>query len=257
MREYSGAHALVEAPRHAEVLVDRVERIPVVRVPVVAVHQVRADERSDGAQLAHAPHELAAGEVHVVHGQHRDELQPIGAVPAELVNPVVVGLAQRERQQRIEVVPGDQPQTRSSDRARRCRRLPSPCPSPAPRGRSRARPRSRDGRCRRCASPTSGCVLCVSPRRTRFRYCWRSMSDVGCPSIDRETRWPALRPAVGSHLHGHAVPELRIEIPVEEIGRLHDVHVGVHEPETIFHASPPEDGHDRAGTIAPPAPTGQ
>jgi len=31
------------------------------------------------------------------------------------------------------------------------------------------------------------------------------------------------------------VPELRIEIPLEEIGRFHDVHVGIDEPETVFH----------------------
>jgi hypothetical protein len=29
--------------------------------------------------------------------------------------------------------------------------------------------------------------------------------------------------------------ELRVEIPLEQIGRLHDVHVGIDEPETILH----------------------
>src|SRR5207253_5040517 len=41
--------------------------------------------------------------------------------------------------------------------------------------------------------------------------------------------------AVRSHRHADAVFELRIQIPLEEIGRLHDVHVGVDESETVFH----------------------
>jgi len=53
------------------------------------VHQIRPDERADGAQVAHAPDQLAAGQVHVVDGQHRDPFQAIGAVAGELVDPVV------------------------------------------------------------------------------------------------------------------------------------------------------------------------
>jgi hypothetical protein len=81
-------------------------------VPVAVVHEVRADEGADGPQLLHAPHELAAGQVNVVHGQHRHELQAVGTVAAELVDPVVVRLAEGQRELRVEIVAGDEGQPR-------------------------------------------------------------------------------------------------------------------------------------------------
>ena len=77
-------------------------------MPVAAVHEIRPHERADGAELAHAAHELAAGQVHVVHGQHRHELQTLRAVFTELVDPVIVGLAKGHRESGIEVVAGDE-----------------------------------------------------------------------------------------------------------------------------------------------------
>src|SRR5438876_7713611 len=56
-----GAGALVEPPGHVELLVEGVEGIPVVRMPVVAVHEIGADEGPDSAELPNAPHELTAG----------------------------------------------------------------------------------------------------------------------------------------------------------------------------------------------------
>src|SRR6185295_16714823 len=52
---------------------------------------------------------------------------------------------------------------------------------------------------------------------------------------DRLRRGATLRLAVGADRAEHAVTELRIEVALEEVGRLHDVHVRVHEPESIFH----------------------
>ena len=77
----------------------------------MAVHQIRPDERAHGPELTHAPHELAAGQVHVVHRQHRDPLQLVRAVGAELVDPVVVRLADGQRELRIHVVAAEQGET--------------------------------------------------------------------------------------------------------------------------------------------------
>ena len=42
-------------------------------------------------------------------------------------------------------------------------------------------------------------------------------------------------PAVGVDGKLHPAPEPRIEVPLEQIWRLHDVHVAVDEPEPVFH----------------------
>src|SRR6185436_2472562 len=46
---------------------------------------------------------------------------------------------------------------------------------------------------------------------------------------------PALRPPVGPHRQQYALAEARVEIALEEIGRLHDVHIGIDEPQVVFH----------------------
>jgi hypothetical protein len=49
----------------------------------------------------------------------------------------------------------------------------------------------------------------------------------------------ALGTAVGADRDLHPVPERRVQIPLEQIGRLHDVHVGVDEPQAVFHDTLP------------------
>src|SRR2546426_10650133 len=56
-----GAGALVEPPGHVELLVEGVEGVPVVRMPVVGVAEVGAGEGPDGAEGPEGPHALAAG----------------------------------------------------------------------------------------------------------------------------------------------------------------------------------------------------
>jgi len=46
---------------------------------------------------------------------------------------------------------------------------------------------------------------------------------------------PPPRPAVGAHLQVHAVLEPCVQIAVEEVHRLHDVHVAVDEPKAVLH----------------------
>src|SRR5262249_35157397 len=85
--------ALVEAPRHVEILVRAVEGIPVVGMPEATVHEIGADEGTDGTQLTHAAHQLATGEMHIVNRPHGNPRTPLRAVARELVHPVVISLA--------------------------------------------------------------------------------------------------------------------------------------------------------------------
>jgi hypothetical protein len=47
----------------------------------------------------------------------------------------------------------------------------------------------------------------------------------------------ALGPPVGPDRQDHPVAKLRIQVPLEEIGRLHDVHIGVDEAQVVFHGA--------------------
>jgi len=58
----------------------------------------------------------------------------------------------------------------------------------------------------------------------------------GHPVDDDQAGGPApRRAAVGAHRHADAVFELGVQIALEEVGRFHDVHVGVDEPEAVLH----------------------
>ena len=98
------AGALVEAHRHAEFLQQAVERVPVVRMPVAAVEVIRPHEGADRAVFVDAAQQFGAGQVDVVHRQHRRHLQLVRAVLDEIVDPVVIGAADRGRELRIHVV---------------------------------------------------------------------------------------------------------------------------------------------------------
>ena len=229
-----GAHALVESPGHVELLVRTVERVPVVRVPVVAVHQIRPNEGPDGAELPDAPHELPARQVDVVHGQHRDELQALGAVLAEVVDPVVVGLAEGQREQGIQVVARDEREAggRVEDRDvdplhiqphdLRLGVVVALDGEVQPAG--VGDPRSREGlsALRRARAAPLPVLLQVGVRG-------------GQPVDEDQAGRAATRAAVDSHRHADAVLERRVQIALEEVRRFHDVHVGVDEPEAIFH----------------------
>ena len=165
----------------------------------MAVDEIRPDERADRAQLAHAAHELAAGQVHVVHRQHRHELQPVGAVLAELVDPVVVGLAERERELGIQIVARDEAEARRGIEHRDVDAFHLHAHHLSfgvvvaldreiqPAGVGEPRARQRLGALRRAAAGS------------RFRYCCSSASAVGSPSMTIIPR-AAIRPAVGAHL---------------------------------------------------------
>ena len=230
------AHALVKAPGHVELFVHGVERVPVVRVPVVAVHEVRPEGRSDRAELPHAPDQLPAGQVHVVHGQHRDEFQPRRAVLAEVVDPVVVRLAEGQRELRIHPVAAHQGEAGGG-----------------------VEHRDVDPFHRHAHDLGLGVVVAldgeVEAARVEdaragqelraLRLLWADPLPVllqihvgrGLAVDDDEPRRAAIGAAVGADRHADAVLEPRVQIAVEQVRGFHDVHVGVDEPNPVLHGS--------------------
>ena len=231
-----GAHALVKPPRDAELFVDGVERIPVVRVPVAPVHEVRPDERPDGAEVPHAAHQLAAGQVDVVHGQHRHELQLVGAVLAELVDPVVVGLADRQRELGIHVVAAHERQPAGGIEDRDVHALHRHAHHL---GLGVVVALDREVEATGVEDPPSREQLGAlggpgaHPLAILLQIHVRGRLTVD----DDETGGSAVRAAVAAHGHADAMLELRVEEAVEEVRGVHDVHVGVDEPESILHGA--------------------
>src|SRR5262249_39114642 len=197
-----------------------------------AVDEVGTEERAHGAQFLHAAQELAASEVDVVWRQHRDELQLIGAVLTELVDPVVVRLAEGQREMRVHVVAGEEAQARGGeedgdvdalhghahdlrhgivlalDREIEASRV------------GQARARERLGAVRGARLAALAVLLQLGIHR-------------GGQAVDDDGA--ALGPPIGADGQLHSTPEPRIEVLLEQIRWLHDVHVAVDEPEPIFH----------------------
>ena len=98
------AGALVEAHRDVVFLQQRIERVPIGRMPVAAVDVIRPDERADRAVFVDAAQQFGAGQIDVVHRQHRRHFELVRAVLDELVDPVVIGAADRGRELRVHVV---------------------------------------------------------------------------------------------------------------------------------------------------------
>src|SRR5947207_1821096 len=81
------------------------KRIPVIRMPIAAVDVIRPHKGADRAVLLDAAVEFLTGEVDVVDRQHRRHLQLVRTVLHEIVQPVVVGPANRGRELRVHIVP--------------------------------------------------------------------------------------------------------------------------------------------------------
>ncbi len=226
------ARPLVEAPRDVELLVHAVERIPVVRVPVVAVDQVRPHERPDRAEVLDTAEQLGARQVDLVRGQHRHELELVRARLAELVDPVVVGLAEREGELGVHAVAGEKAQSRRRVEhrdvhafhlhARQLRlrvivALDREIETPRV---GQARARERLGAVRAAGLVPLAVLLQLGVHGRR-----QAVDHDGAP----------LGATVGAERQADAAPEGRIEIRREEVRRLHDVHVAIDEPEPVLH----------------------
>src|SRR5215475_5205960 len=84
-------------------------------MPVVTVQQVGANKRSDGAQFTNTPQQFLACQVDIMEWKHSSEFQLVGTVLAELVDPVVVGLAQGQGELWIHSVARDEAEATSRE----------------------------------------------------------------------------------------------------------------------------------------------
>src|SRR5262245_23725101 len=84
-------------------------------MPVVTVQQVGANKRSDGAQFTNTPQQFLACQVDIMEWKHGSEFQLGGTVLAELVDPVVVGLAQGQGDLWVHSVAGSETETAGSE----------------------------------------------------------------------------------------------------------------------------------------------
>src|SRR5262249_53705527 len=69
------------------------------------------------------------------------------------------------------------------------------------------------------------------------------------PVDDRQPGGAALRAAVGPDRHADAMLERRVQVPLEEIGWFHDVHVGVDESEAVLHDVLLQDDRDAGSPL--------
>src|SRR5262249_4066954 len=188
--------------------------------------------RADRAQLFHAADELARGQVYVVDRQHRHELQPLRAELAELVDPVVVGLAQAERELGIEVIAGNQGEAG--------RRGQHPDVDPlhthaAHLGLGVVRALDREVEAAGIGQTRAGQGLgAVRAARTAALPVLLHLGvHRGGQTVDDDRAPPGL--AVGPDHGGDAVFEPLVQVAVEQIDQLHDVHVAVNEAKPVFH----------------------
>jgi hypothetical protein len=172
--------------------------------------------------------------VHVVDRQHDHELEALRAVAAELRDPVVVGPAEGQRQLWIQVVARDQAEPGGRvehrdvdplDGHRHHLRL----------GVVVALDREVEpvGGLKPRAGQRLGAVGADSARAAALAVLLHLRVHGGGQPVDDDGA--ALGAPVRADRKNHPVAEPRVQVPLEEIGRLHDVHVRVDEPEIVFH----------------------
>ena len=246
-RRIVGAGALMEAQRHVEVLQQAVERVPVRRMPVAAVDVIGPHKGADRAVILDAAIKLLASEVNVVDRQHRRHLQLVRAVLHEIVQPIVVGAADRGRELRVHVV------ARHEGEADRREQHGDVDPL------------------HRHAHDLRHGVVAALDREHHIGVGALRDEAAAHPVVLRDVAVIAQRLAVeepsrpAAHAGGAAIRppqrggdarlEFRVEIFVEQIRRLHDVHVAIDKPVALFHpTSPPGAWRETAAiTVPPPA----
>ena len=225
------SRALVEAHRNVEFLQQRIERVPVGRMPVAAVEVIRPYEGADRAVVVDTAQQFGAGHIDVVHRQHRRHLELVRAVLDEFVDPVVIGAADRGRELRVHIVarqerqPGGREQYRDIDAFHRHAHDLRLGVVAALDGEHHVRVGAfRD------KGPTDAVVL-------------RNVAVIagrGAVEIPQRTAAHPGRTAIHSpYRRGHAMLEFGVEVFIEQIGRLHDVHIAIDKAITVFHSVAP------------------
>ena len=221
----------MKAQRHIQLLQQAVERVPIVGVPIATVDVIGPDKGADRAVFLDAAIELGAGKVDIVHRQHRRHFQLVRAVLAEIVQPVVVGAADRSRELRLHIV------ARHKGKADRREQHGDVDPF------------------HRHAHDLSLGIIATLDREHDILVAARADQRAADAVVLRddpviaqglavEIPGRAAAHAGGAALHppqgrGDARLEFGVEIFLEQLRRLHDVHVAIDKAVALFHPAPP------------------
>ena len=179
------------------------------------------DKSADGAELLDAAQKLLAGEVDVLHGEHGGHLELVGTMLAEFVEPVVVGAGNGVGELRVHAGPVHEAEAKGGKEDGDIDALglhgddlglgiEATLAGEVDSG-------VRAGEAQRVADPVVLHRLLLLARRLGID------EEVG------EAAKAAFREG------GDPVLEGRVQVPLEQVRRLHDVHVAVNESEPLFH----------------------
>src|ERR1700730_13856155 len=196
-------------------------------MPITAVDVIGPHKGADRAVFLDAAIELLAGEVDFVDRQHRRHLQLVRAVLHEIVQPVVIGPANRRGELRIHIVPRRERQTGGREQHRDVDSLHL---------------HAHDLGFGVVAALDREHHIGVGAARHERAARTVVLRDVAVIAGRRAVEEPQRPPAhpgwaavAAPHRGGDAVLEGRIEVFVAQVRRLHDVHVAIDKPVSLFH----------------------
>jgi hypothetical protein len=174
--------------------------------------------------------ELGAGQIDIMHRQHRGHFQLVRAVLHKIVQPVIVGAADRRRELRIHIVARHERQADRREQDGDVDALHRHAHDLRP-GVVAALDREHHGR-----------VGALRHKRAADAVVLRDVAVIAEGLTVEIPGRPAAH-AGGAAPHppqrrGDARLEFRVEIFVEQIRRLHDVHVAIDKPVALFHPTP-------------------
>ena len=172
-----------------------------------------------------------ARECDVVKGEHGSELQPVGAVLAEVVYPVVVRAAEALGEERVHAVARDEAEAHGGEEDGdidafhlHAHHL----------GDGVVVALDGEAQVRRGARARERLTLIGGDGLAAFPVLLQVVVAGPGQAVDRHLC--AARPSGGAD---DPVTELGVEVAVEQIGRLHHMHIAINEPQTVFHHSSP------------------
>ena len=212
-------------------------------MPIAAVDIVGPHEGAYRAIFLDAAVELLAGEVDVVDRQHRCHLELVGAVLAEIVQPVVVSPADRRGELRVHVVTAEEGEPHGREQHRdvdpfhlHAQDLRLGVVAALDREHHVLVGATRD---QRPAGPVVLRDVAVVAERGAVEEPQGAAAHAGAAAVDAALRG------------GHPVLKGGVEIIIEQVDRFHDVHVAIDKPMTLFHDVLLSDICERTNTIGP------
>src|SRR6266851_6690114 len=168
-------------------------------------------------------------------GQHGDKFELVGAVLAEVVNPVIIGLTQGQREPRVHMVAGNQAEASGGEEDRNVNPLylhaHHLCFGIVVARHSKIEPTL-------LSNPGARQRLCTMDCAIRVRTI--PLAVLLQVSVHREGQaindnHAAAGTAVRSDRQNNTMLALRVQIGRKEVWRLHNMHIAVDKPEPVFH----------------------